>query len=80
MSNSALLGWFHHQLVDTRGITMHWSGKPTTTTDAAGVLLESGWVFTDARGHRIGLPEPLEPTRGHGVPDDPTGTPPATAA
>ncbi|WP_036961832.1 hypothetical protein, partial [Promicromonospora kroppenstedtii] len=77
---------FHHQLVDTRGITMHWSGKPTTTTttDVVGVLLESGWVFTDARGHRIGLPAPVGPVPGHGLPDDqpddPAGTPPAAAA
>ena len=86
VSNSALLCWFHHQLVDTRGITMHWAGKPTTTTtmDVAGVLLESGWVFTDARGRRIDLPAPVEPAPGHGqpadLPDDPTGIPPAAAA
>ncbi len=65
---------------------MHWSGKPTTTTttDVVGVLLESGWVFTDARGHRIGLPAPVGPVPGHGLPDDqpddPAGTPPAAAA
>jgi hypothetical protein len=59
---------------------MHWAGKPTTTTTTAGVLLETGWAFTDARGRRIGLPEPLEPIRGYGLPDDPTGTPPAAAA
>ncbi len=73
VSNSALLCWYHHQLVDTQGITMHWTGKPPTgtttgytttgtTTGAAvpGALLETGWAFTDARGHRITLPEPLE--------------------
>ncbi|WP_275003690.1 hypothetical protein [Promicromonospora iranensis] len=69
MSNSALLCWYHHQLVDTQGITMHWTGKPLTgttgdgtTTGAAvpGTLLETGWAFTDARGHRITLPEPIE--------------------
>ncbi|WP_275001376.1 HNH endonuclease signature motif containing protein [Promicromonospora iranensis] len=64
VSNSALLCWYHHQLVDTQGITMHWTGKPLTgtTTGAAvpGTLLETGWAFTDARGHRITLPEPLE--------------------
>jgi hypothetical protein len=98
VSNSALLCWYHHQLVDTQGITMHWTGKPLTgtttttgpgstttratsgttdgttpgvatgtagdgtTTGAAvpGALLETGWAFTDARGHRITLPEPLE--------------------
>jgi hypothetical protein len=99
VSNSALLCWYHHQLVDTQGITMHWTGKPltgtttitgpggTTTTRAtsgttdgttpgmatgttvdrtttgaavSGALLETGWAFTDARGHRITLPEPLE--------------------
>ncbi|MFC4627610.1 DUF222 domain-containing protein [Promicromonospora alba] len=58
VTNSALLCWYHHQLVDTRGITMHWTGKPTDTT--AGVLLETGWAFTDARGHRIRLPEAIE--------------------
>ena len=79
VSNSALLCWFHHQLVDTRGITMHWSGKSTGTM-TAGVLLETGWAFTDARGQRIGLPEPVEPTPGQGLPDDPTGTGPAAAA
>jgi hypothetical protein len=68
-----LLCWYHHQLVDTQDITMHWTGKPLTdtaattgpggtTTGAAvpGALLETGWAFTDARGHRITLPEPLE--------------------
>jgi hypothetical protein len=87
VSNSALLCWYHHQLVDTQDITMHWTGKPTTTSDATpgsaatrnatggtsgatddtttggtvpGALLETGWAFTDARGHRITLPEPLE--------------------
>ncbi|MDR7384951.1 HNH endonuclease signature motif containing protein [Promicromonospora iranensis] len=74
VSNSALLCWYHHQLVDTRGITMHWTGKPTTTgtttadsttgtttsATAPGALIETGWAFTDARGHRITLPEPIE--------------------
>jgi hypothetical protein len=59
VTNSALLCWYHHQLVDTRGITMHWTGKPTTNT-TADTLLETGWAFTDARGHRIRLPEPIE--------------------
>jgi hypothetical protein len=88
VSNSALLCWYHHQLVDTQDITMHWTGKPTTTaattgsttTGAAvpGALLETGWAFTDARGHRITLPEPIEappPTT-----DPPTDPPPAEAA
>jgi hypothetical protein len=79
VSNSALLCWFHHRLVDARGISMHWAGKPTAAT-MAGVLLETGWAFIDARGHRIGLPEPLEPTLGYGLSGDPTGTPPAAAA
>ncbi|WP_419706804.1 DUF222 domain-containing protein [Promicromonospora sp. NFX87] len=61
VTNSALLCWFHHQLVDTKGITMHWTGKPTTNT-TAGALLETGWAFTDARGHRIRLPEAIEAT------------------
>ncbi|MEU4383764.1 DUF222 domain-containing protein [Promicromonospora sp. NPDC023805] len=61
VTNSALLCWYHHQLVDTKGITMHWTGKATTDT-TAGALLETGWAFTDARGHRIRLPEPIEAT------------------
>ncbi|MFC4626830.1 DUF222 domain-containing protein [Promicromonospora alba] len=60
VTNSALLCWFHHQLVDAKGITMHWTGKPADTT--AGALLETGWAFTDARGHRIRLPEAIEAT------------------
>ncbi|MGI5186963.1 DUF222 domain-containing protein [Promicromonospora sp. CA-289599] len=59
VTNSALLCWYHHQLVDAKGITMHWTGKTTTDT-TAGALLETGWAFTDARGHRIRLPEPIE--------------------
>ena len=59
VTNSALLCWYHHQLVDTKNITMHWTGKPTTNT-TTGALLETGWAFTDARGHRIQLPEPIE--------------------
>ena len=58
VANSALLCWHHHQLVDARGIVMHWAGKPVTA-GAAGALLETGWVFTDARGHRIRLPEAI---------------------
>jgi hypothetical protein len=65
VANSALLCWYHHQLVDTRGITMHWEGKPTTSM--TGALVETGWVFTDARGRRIQLPDALD-------------TPPPTAA
>ncbi|MFD6446858.1 DUF222 domain-containing protein [Promicromonospora sp. NPDC060204] len=60
VANSALLCWFHHQLVDTRGIAMSWAGKPTTV-NTSGVLVETGWVFTDPRGHRIRLPEPIDP-------------------
>jgi hypothetical protein len=65
VSNSALLCWYHHQLVDSRGITMHWTGKPLADTGAGagaapGALLETGWAFTDAYGHRIRLPEPIE--------------------
>jgi hypothetical protein len=65
VANSALLCWYHHQLVDTCGITMHWEGKPTTSM--TGALVETGWVFTDARGRRIQLPDALD-------------TPPPTAA
>jgi hypothetical protein len=70
VSNSALLCWYHHQLVDTHGITMHWTGKPTTET-TPGTLLETGWAFTDARGHHIRLPEPIEAL------PPPTTTPPS---
>ena len=77
VTNSALLCWFHHQLVDAKGITMHWTGKPTTNT-TAGALLETGWAFTDAHGHRIQLPEPIEAPP---PPDtDPTADPPDTEA
>ena len=38
---------------------MHWTGKPARGT-AVGMLLETGWAFTDARGQRIRLPEALE--------------------
>jgi hypothetical protein len=69
VANSALLCWHHHALVDARGITMHWTGKPTTNTTTA-TLIETGWVFTDARGHHIHLPDPIEPT----------GDPPAAEA
>ncbi|GAA2231559.1 hypothetical protein GCM10010413_32030 [Promicromonospora sukumoe] len=80
VSNSALLCWFHHQLVDTRGIAMAWAGKPTTTSTTVGVLVETGWAFTDARGHRIRLPEAIEPAPDSGGSDDQAGTPPAVAA
>ncbi|MGI5192019.1 DUF222 domain-containing protein [Promicromonospora sp. CA-289599] len=59
VTNSALLCWYHHQLVDSKGITMHWTGKPPAD-NTANTLLETGWAFTDARGHRIRLPEPIE--------------------
>ena len=39
---------------------MHWTGNPTAD-DGAGTLLETGWAFTDARGHRIRLPMAVEP-------------------
>lgn len=59
VANSALLCWFHHQLVDARGIAMHWTGK-RPAPGAAGRLLDTGWSFTDARGHRIRLPEAVD--------------------
>ncbi|MEU4360776.1 DUF222 domain-containing protein [Promicromonospora sp. NPDC023987] len=59
VANSALLCWFHHQLVDAKGIVMQWTGKPKTDV-GAGALLETGWAFTDAHGHRIRLPEAVE--------------------
>lgn len=59
VANSALLCWYHHQLVDARGIAMHWTGKPTTGATGA-TLLETGWAFTDTYGQPIGLPEPID--------------------
>jgi hypothetical protein len=59
VANSALLCWHHHQLVDAQDITMRWTGKPARV-DNAGALLETGWAFTDARGHRVRLPEAIE--------------------
>jgi hypothetical protein len=80
VTNSALLCWHHHQLVDTKGITMHWTGKPTTDNSAiAGALLETGWAFTDARGHHIRLPEPIEAPPPPGT-DPPPPEPDAEAA
>ena len=60
VANSALLCWFHHQLVDARGIVMHWTGKPTTGASTVGALVETGWAFTDAHGHRIHLPQAID--------------------
>jgi hypothetical protein len=85
VANSALLCWHHHQLVDTRGITMHWTGKPADaagTGTSTGALLETGWAFTDARGHRISLPDAIEPTpsQSTGPPLDLPPEPPAAAA
>ena len=82
VANSALLCWFHHQLVDSRGITMHWSGKPAPD-GGTGALLESGWAFTDARGQRIRLPEaiePIMPAADAGSSLDPSAPPSAEAA
>jgi hypothetical protein len=77
VANSALLCWYHHQLVDARGIAMHWTGTPARGS-TVGALVETGWAFTDAHGHRIRLPEAFEP-----APTPHTATsldPPATAA
>ena len=60
VANSALLCWHHHALVDARGIVMHWTGKPTTGASTVGALVETGWAFTDAHGHRIHLPEAID--------------------
>jgi hypothetical protein len=79
VANSALLCWHHHALVDARGITMHWTGKPTTNTTTA-TLIETGWVFTDARGHRIRLPDALDTPPPSADPAEPTGDPPAAEA
>ncbi|MFC7022460.1 DUF222 domain-containing protein [Promicromonospora thailandica] len=80
VANSALLCWFHHRLVDARGITMHWTGKPAGGA-GAGSLVETGWAFTDARGHRICLPEAVDPlpTRDAG-PGAATADPPIAEA
>ncbi|MEU4385627.1 DUF222 domain-containing protein, partial [Promicromonospora sp. NPDC023805] len=79
VTNSALLCWYHHQLVDTKGITMHWTGKPATADNgaAAEALLETGWAFTDAYGHRIRLAEPIEAPPPTGT--DQTTEPPSPA-
>ena len=62
VANSALLCWHHHALVDTQRISMRWTGKPTPdTSTGAGTLVETGWVFTDAQGHRIRLPDAINP-------------------
>jgi hypothetical protein len=79
VANSALLCWHHHALVDAKGISMHWTGKPTQGT-AAGTLVETGWVFTDARGHHIHLPEALDTPPPSADPADPTADPPAAEA
>lgn len=81
VANSALLCWYHHHLVDARGIAMRWTGKPTNDTGSrtagnlveVGTLIEAGWVLTDARGHRIALPEALDAL-------PPSSDPPAAAA
>ena len=65
VTNSALLCWYHHQLVDTKNITMHWTGKPTTDT-----------ASRHPAGDRVGLHRrlraPHPPTRTHRSPT-PTG-------
>ncbi|WP_165362734.1 HNH endonuclease signature motif containing protein [Promicromonospora panici] len=75
VTNSALLCWHHHALVDAREISMHWTGKPTDA-GAPGALVETGWEFTDARGHRIRLPDaidtsPADRPRSHRPPRPP---------
>ncbi|GAB2487658.1 hypothetical protein GCM10027063_31550 [Promicromonospora xylanilytica] len=44
--NSALLCYHHHDLVDTTGITMRWTGNP-------GGERHSGWTLTDRHGRVI---------------------------
>ncbi|MFD2024681.1 HNH endonuclease signature motif containing protein [Promicromonospora aerolata] len=80
VANSALLCWFHHQLVDARGIVMHWTGKPAPGTGALGALVETGWAFTDARGHRIRLPDALEALPSLDALPPPEAGPPAAEA
>ncbi|MDR7384804.1 HNH endonuclease signature motif containing protein [Promicromonospora iranensis] len=45
--NSALLCYHHHDLVDTTGITMRWTGNPEGSR-------HSGWTMIDRHGHEIG--------------------------
>jgi len=45
--NSALLCYHHHDLVDTTGITMRWTGNPDGRR-------HSGWTLTDRHGREIG--------------------------
>jgi hypothetical protein len=56
--NSALLCHYHHDLVDSRGITMRWTGKPTDSNaqDPEGALVSTGWSFTDRHGREIVAP------------------------
>jgi hypothetical protein len=44
--NSALLCYHHHDLVDTTGITMRWTGNPDGRQ-------HSGWTLTDRHGREI---------------------------
>ncbi len=65
VANSALLCWYHHQLVDARGIVMHWTGKPTT---GAGTPVPADRC---PGGDRVGLhrrprpPHPPTPSHRH---------------
>ncbi|WP_129788178.1 HNH endonuclease signature motif containing protein [Promicromonospora panici] len=83
VANSALLCWHHHALVDAKGISMHWAGKPTTDSTGASTLVETGWVFTDAHGHRIRLPDAIDTIDTIDAPPpptEPTAEPPAAEA
>lgn len=44
--NAALLCWHHHDMVDTTGITMRWTGNPDGTR-------HSGWTLIDRHGREI---------------------------
>ena len=46
VQNSALLCYHHHDLVDTTGITMRWTGNPDGTH-------HSGWTLVDRHGREI---------------------------
>src|SRR5690606_17987575 len=72
-ANSALLCWYHHQLVDTRGITVHGAGRtaPVGPRGAAATPLDTGGACTDARGRRIRLPDPVAADPPGGVTADP---------
>ncbi|MFD6177457.1 MULTISPECIES: HNH endonuclease signature motif containing protein [unclassified Isoptericola] len=51
VENAALLCWHHHDVVDSRGITMRWDAEPAPGGRAG--TPEAGWVFRDRHGRPI---------------------------